>query len=245
MNAIETFTIETGSETLAADRIAVRGKTQCLFLHGAGKSTRVRWLSLRTALAEHGVGSVAIDFSGHGDSSARTENSLAKRYHEACVALNHIDADGPRIVVGVSMSGEIAVRLAVDKGNRISGLVTIVGAAYDPAAYEVPFGPDFTRILRKHESWRKSEIFSTIPSFSGCLAVIQAGEDEVVPSVIGCDLIRNASRAEHAELLVLPGISHAITAAIDNDARMKHDVARAIARTIGVSREASLANALV
>lgn len=74
--------------------------------------------------------------------------------------------------------------------------------------------------------------------------MIQAGDDEVVPGVIGCDLIRNASQAEHAELLVLPGVSHAIATALDNDERMTHDVARAIARTIRVRREASLGEAI-
>ncbi|AEI82385.1 hypothetical protein CNE_BB1p09740 (plasmid) [Cupriavidus necator N-1] len=236
MEAIETFTIDTGTETLAADRIAVRGKVQCLLLHGAGMSTRVRWLPLRTALAQHGVGTVAIDFSGHGDSSSRTEGSLEKRFDEALLALEHIDADGPRVVVGISMSGEIAVRLAVDKATHISGVVTIVGAAYDPAAYQIPFGPEFTRILRSHESWRKSEVFSAIQSFRGRIAVIQAGNDEVVPGMIGSDLIRNASCAEHAELLVLPGVSHALANALDDNPKMTQDVARAIARTIRVKR---------
>lgn len=234
MQAPKTFTIETGLETLVADRIDARGKAQCLFLHGAGSSVRLRWLPLRRALAEHGVGSVAFDFSGHGESSARTVNSLAKRYAEACRALEHIDRDGPRIIVGISMSGEIAVRMAADPARRISGLVTIVGAAYDPAAFHVPFGPDFTRILRRHESWRSSVAFQSIQSFTGRLAVIQASDDEVVPAVIGRDLIRNARKAEHTELLVLPGVSHGISAALDNDAGMLQDVARAITRTIHV-----------
>lgn len=232
MQAPETFTIETGLELLAADRITAGGNTQCLFLHGAGRSHRSRWLPVRLALAEHGVGSVAFDFSGHGESSARTANSLAKRYEEACCALAHIDRDGPRIIVGISMSGEIAVRLAADPVHRISGLVTVVGAAYNPAAFDVPFGPGFTRILRQHESWRTSVSFAAIRSFTGRLVVIQASDDEVVPAAIGRDLIRNASKAEHAELLVLQGVSHAIGTALENDAGMLQDVACAISRAM-------------
>ncbi|WP_081596867.1 alpha/beta fold hydrolase [Cupriavidus sp. HMR-1] len=237
MHSVDTFAIEAGTETLAADRISANGKTQCLFLHGAGSSSRARWLHLRLALAKQGVGSVAIDFSGHGDSSARTPGSLAKRYSEACHALGYVDADEPRVVVGVSMSGEIAVRLAVQASHRISGLVTIVGAAYDPAAFDVAFGPRFTEILRNHESWRRSEIFSAIQSFAGRVTVIQASEDDVVPAAIGGDLVRNAVHAEHVEQLVLTGVGHAVSGVLDSNVGLIDDVASAIARAAHTSAE--------
>ncbi|WP_082016535.1 alpha/beta fold hydrolase [Cupriavidus sp. IDO] len=111
------------------------GRASCLVLHGgASTSERSHWSVLRQNLSSRGIGSVAVDFSRHGESSARTANSLSKRDREALAALQYLDEAEPRAVVGISMSGEIAVRLAADPRDRIARLITVVGAAYDSEA---------------------------------------------------------------------------------------------------------------
>ncbi|WP_244223041.1 alpha/beta fold hydrolase [Cupriavidus lacunae] len=211
MFAPKRFAIDTGAEVLAADRLAADGCASCLVLHGgAGTSDRSHWLVLRQNLARRGIGSVAVDFSGHGESSARTPNSLSKRYREAVAALQYLDEAEPRAVIGISMSGEIAVRLAAAPRNRITRLVTLVGAAYDSAAFEVPFGPAFTKILRTPQSWRRSVVFEQIASFPGRLTVVRAAEDTVVPATIGELLVANARRAEHAEIVDILNTDHAL-----------------------------------
>lgn len=215
MYAPKRFAIDTGTEVLAADRLEVEGRANCLVLHGgAGTSERSSWLVLRQNLASHGIGTVAMDFSGHGESSARTPNSLSKRYDEAIAALQYLDEAEPRAVVGISMSGEIAVRLAADLNNRIGRLVTLVGAAYDSAAFEVPFGPAFTKILRSPRSWRRSVVFEQIATFPGRLTMVRATEDTVVPATIGELLIANARRAEHAEIVDILNTDHALGLAL-------------------------------
>ncbi|WP_158408348.1 alpha/beta hydrolase [Cupriavidus basilensis] len=193
MYALRPFAIDTGAEVLAADRLEVDGRASCLLLHGgAAMSERSHWLVLRQNLASHGIGTVAVDFSGHGESSARTPNSLSKRYDEAIAALQYLDEADSRAVIGISMSGEIAVRLAADPNNRIRRLVTLVGAAYDSAAFEAPFGPAFTKILRTPQSWLRSVAFEQIASFPGRLTVVRTTEDTIVPATIGELLIANA-----------------------------------------------------
>ncbi|MGY2492360.1 alpha/beta hydrolase [Cupriavidus sp. CP313] len=215
MFSLKHFAIDTGAEMLAGDLLAADGRANCLVLHGgASTSERSHWLALRQNLASHGIGSVAVDFSGHGESSARTPNSLSKRYREAIAALQYLDEAEPRAVIGISMSGEIAVRLAADPRNRITRLVTLVGAAYDSAAFAVPFGPAFTTILRAPQSWRRSVVFEQIGSFPGRLTVVRATEDTVVPAAIGELLIANARRAEHAEIVNIPNTDHALVMAL-------------------------------
>ncbi|KJK24687.1 hypothetical protein UB46_08170 [Burkholderiaceae bacterium 16] len=70
MYALKPFAIDTGFEVLAADRLEVDGRASCLLLHGgAATSERSHWLALRQNLASHRIGTVAMDFSGHGESS--------------------------------------------------------------------------------------------------------------------------------------------------------------------------------
>lgn len=216
MSTPQRFDIETGTETLAADRIDTGNGANCLLLHGAGTSHRARWLALRQALAAQGVGSIAFDFSGHGESSARTPNSLAKRQREAEAALAHLDGAGPRALIGISMSGEIAVRLAADPRNRIDRLLTLVGAAYDPAAFELPFGPAFTTLLRTPGSWRASLAFERIAQFRGRLTLVRGAEDKVIPAGIADALAARAGLAERVEVIDLPGTGHLLGEAWQN-----------------------------
>jgi pimeloyl-ACP methyl ester carboxylesterase len=205
------FTIETHAETLAADRIEAGGRAACLLLHGAGTSHRGRWLAVRQALAARGIGSIAIDFSGHGESSARTPNSLAKRHAEALAALDHLDADAPRSVIGISMSGEIAVRLAADARNRIDHLVILVGAAYDADAFATPFGPAFSAQIRREQSWRRSQAFAEIAGFRGDITLVRAGRDSVIPPAIADLLLARATSARQARIVDLPGAGHMLS----------------------------------
>ncbi|WP_454722302.1 MULTISPECIES: alpha/beta hydrolase [Cupriavidus] len=235
MNAPRPFAIEAGGETLAADRIvpAPGAGASCLLLHGAGTSHRARWLPLRQALAARGVGSVAIDFSGHGESSARTPNSLAKRQREAEAALAHLDGAGPRAVIGISMSGEIAVRLAADPRHRIGRLLTLVGAAYHPDAFALPFGPAFTAVLRTPESWRASHAFAHIARFPGRVTLVRAADDAVIPPGVADTLAARAAAAERVEVIDLPGTGHRLGEAWRAQPGFAAALTRIVARAVG------------
>ncbi|WP_420993277.1 alpha/beta hydrolase [Cupriavidus sp. 30B13] len=237
MSAPQRFDIEAGPETLAADRIeAGHGEgVGCLLLHGAGNGHRARWLPLRQALAAHGVGSIAIDFSGHGDSPARTPGSLAKRLREARAALAHLDRGAPRAVIGISMSGEIAVRLAADADNRIERLLTLVGAAYHPDAFELPFGPAFTAVLRTPGSWQASHAFEQIARFRGRLTLVRGADDTVIPPGVARTLAARAGRAARVEVVDLPGTGHQLSEAWRTQPGFAATLTRIALRAVGPS----------
>lgn len=233
MHAPRPFTIDTPDETLAADRLDAAGGIRCLLLHGAGTSHRGRWLAVRQALAARGIGSLAIDFSGHGESSAHTPNSLAKRHAEAVAALSCLDAGGPRSVIGISMSGEIAVRLACDPRHRIGHLVTVVGAAYDEAAFATPFGPAFSAQIRREQSWRRSRAFGDIAAFRGHMTLVRAGHDQVIPPEIATMLQANATQAQDARIVDLPGAGHMLSVQAAQDAALMARLCAVLAEAVG------------
>lgn len=227
--------LDVGEESVSGDSIRVNGSACCLLLHGAGAGDRRRWLPLRLGLAGFGVGSVAIDFSGHGQSTGRTAGSLTKRMMEARAALHYLEANAPRVVIGISMSGEIAVRLAAEQLSAGDHLVTIAGAAYDAAAFEVPFGPGFTDILRRRNSWTNSHAFVAIRSFRGTVTVIRAANDEVVPRAIGQRMADSCAQAARVDLIDIPDVTHAIGSTLQSDEALTARLAHYIARTLHTS----------
>lgn len=222
--------LQAGAETLACDRISAPGcgPVSTLFLHGAGRSSRQRQRPLREALALRGHASAAIDFSGHGDSSALLPNSLAKRLDEAQAALEHF-CQAPRTVVGVSMSGEIALRLACQPANRIAHVVTLVGAIYDRAAFTLPFGPDFTAALRRPGSWRDAETLQLIRRYPGRITLVRAADDVVIPREIAELVKDNAHAAQACRIVDLPGVDHRLSERSAQDAALRELLAELIA----------------
>jgi len=227
------FALDVGDECLACDRMTAAGNIgdniHTLFLHGAGQSTRERQRVLREELARHGMGSAACDFSGHGASTANAPNTLKKREAEAQALLEQ--ATRPeRTVVGVSMGGEIAMRLACRPENRITHLVTLVGAIYDAAALALPFGPAFTAALRREHSWRDAGVLSQIEGFRGHITLIRGMEDTVIPHEIAGLIRQHARQAQSCRIIDLPGVDHRLSEHCTRDAALRAQVARWIAR---------------
>lgn len=227
----QTNSLAAGAETLAADVITPTRSTspiQTLFLHGAGQSTRQRQWALRETLATLGHASAALDFSGHGDSSAAAPNSLHKRLEEAQIALDTMTVPA-RTVVGVSMSGEIAMRLACRPQNHIEHIVTIVGAVYDGAAFHLPFGPEFSAALRRPNSWRDAESLKLIANFTGRITLIRALDDQVIPHDIAPLIAEHAKSARHCRIIDLPGVDHRVSERCAQDEQLRYLIAQAIA----------------
>lgn len=221
------FSLEVGPERVACD-IMGAAPVRTLVLHGAGQSSRERQRPLRRRLLELGCASAALDFSGHGDSTAHQAGSLEKRLEQAQALLDHATS-GPRTVVGVSMGGEIALRLACRPQNQITHVVTMVGAIYDGAAFTLPFGPAFSAALHRHQSWRDATVLQLLASYTGQLTLIRAEDDTVVPPEIA-GLVRDHARvARHCHIVDLPGVDHRISERCATDPTLLDALAQLIA----------------
>ncbi|MFJ3059121.1 alpha/beta fold hydrolase [Herbaspirillum sp. NPDC087042] len=226
----ELHSLAAGEETLAADilRGAAGQPVHTLVLHGAGQGHRQRQWPLREALALGSHASAAIDFSGHGQSSAHRPNSLRKRLDEAQAALERLTV-APRTVVGVSMSGEIAMRLACRPENHITHLITIVGAIYDGAAFELPFGPAFSAALRRPESWRDAASLALMRHYTGRITLIRAADDAVIPHEVAELIRQHAVAARQCRIVDLPGVDHRVSERSAQDPALRDWLAGLIA----------------
>lgn len=225
------FSLVVGEETLIGDLLGDSASAQVLLLHGAGSGNRLRQRRLRDLLLHQGVSSAAFDFSGHGESSANASGSLEKRLLQASAVLRHINHQQLlHTVVGTSMSGEIAIRLAYAHPGQIQHLVLIVGAIYAGDAFCLPFGPDFSAAIRRPQSWRSAATLEMIAHFQGALTLIRALDDRVIPFEIADLLAEAASRASTVRVIDLPGVDHRISERIANDDALRAHVANLIMR---------------
>lgn len=92
-------------------------------------------LFLENICQQEGVGFLAFDYSGHGQSSGKfEEGTISKWLGDTLSLIDHI-TQGPLILVGSSMGGWIAHLAALKLSGRIIGLLGIASA------------PDFTDVL--------------------------------------------------------------------------------------------------
>ncbi|MBI4422332.1 MAG: alpha/beta fold hydrolase [Elusimicrobia bacterium] len=107
---------------LVADYVAPKpGKPTLVLLHGVA-AWRGEWRRLSAALAERGVGSLALDFRGHGESGGpknetfRTTEAWVLLERDVEAALRFAGAQGrkpaPAGLVGASMGANLAARVA-------------------------------------------------------------------------------------------------------------------------------------
>lgn len=91
--------------------------------------------SLSQWAAREGRSFVRFDYSGHGASEGRFEDGTISAWLEDSLAAVDALTQGPLILVGSSMGGWIAALLALQRRDRVSGIVFIAPA------------PDFTEEL--------------------------------------------------------------------------------------------------
>lgn len=183
-----------------------RQKCATLVLHGAGQSSRSRFASLRKNLNDLSIPSAAFDFIGHGQTGGNiTDTSLKLRTDQAAAVIQEI-CQLPLTLIGASMSAHTAIMLT--RLFEVNNLVLLVPAVYTPAAYHIPFGPEFSAVIRQTDSWQDSEAFDILTGFRGNLLVIAAENDHVIPRQIPHRLLESATSANDKSLFTVPDSGH-------------------------------------
>jgi pimeloyl-ACP methyl ester carboxylesterase len=193
----EECVIEAGAEKLAATKIyAASGDPPCVVsFHGTGiTATRGRIRYLLDDLAAHGVSSGCFDFSGHGQSTGRMEQStLSVRVEEARAAAGSLAGGHLRAVIGTSMGAHVAALLSPILRPR--SLFLFSPAAYPAEAAEIPFNDDFTALARRPGAYRSSPAFEALSRFGGDLLIVAGGKDDVIPKEVVDRYAASAPRA--------------------------------------------------
>lgn len=198
-----------------------------LYLHGGGNGCRARALYLAKAMASLGIATFSFDFSGQGDSpGSMLGASLQSRVLEALAAVEFMGAHTPSIVMGNSMGGYVAAEVA--SRIALSTLVLSVPGLYAAEAYETPFGPEFTRVLRTPHSYRSSRVLTSLKDFRGNAILISAGNDDVIPAEV-IELYRRALVGAKLSCLHLEKAPHQIHEWAQADPSLTNQLANFIA----------------
>lgn len=184
------------------------GPPEALILHGGGTSTCKGLTPLREYLLARGIGSLALDFVGHGRTGgALIGSSLASRLAQVEAVLHAHPLPARRsAVIGFSMGGHIAALTAARLG--FSGCGLVIPAAYAAEAAKLAFGPAFQTTLRRASSWQDSDAFAAIAGYRGHLQIISAEHDAVVPAAIPARYEREALEAASVHHHVVQGSAH-------------------------------------
>jgi pimeloyl-ACP methyl ester carboxylesterase len=207
MTTIIDFDAPYDGKVLKADHYVGSDSNRILYLHGAGGSTRRGHHMLRSALQQRGLGSVCFDAIGHGETGGTfAQSSVTSRTRQAQAVLAARPLPEPLVIVGSSMGAYNAIRLT--QQHRVDALVLIVPGVYTPSAYEVPFGPDFSAIIRRERSWADSDAWEILSRFEGRLLVIHAEHDATIPLEISERLVAAATSAQSRQLHIVQGAEH-------------------------------------
>jgi pimeloyl-ACP methyl ester carboxylesterase len=201
------FKVNCGANTLIGDIISNNSAAQVLILHGAGGSNRLQFCQLRKQFLAEGISSCAFDFVGHGDTGGNLEgSSLHHRTRQAQKIIESQRVESPLCIVAASMGAYTAVKLLAY--YEIEKLVLLVPAMYAADANRVPFGKDFTKIIKGPQSWQGSDAWDLLAEFTGRLLIVAGGDDKVIPRGVIDKIYASAVNAEERVLYVAPRASH-------------------------------------
>lgn len=238
---IEQFGVPFDGFTLRGDHYVGERSNHTVLLHGAGASTRQMHHLLRDALQQRGVGTTCFECVGHGDTGgALQQSSVASRTRQAQAVIAARAIAEPLALIGISMGAYNAIRLT--QSHRVDALVLMVPGVYTPAAYDVPFGPGFSAVIRRERSWAESDAWEVLARFEGALLVVAAEHDAVIPLEICERLVASAVRARQRELMVVEGGQHNRVWALLAEQPQRFDAAlgRVIATLHGHTGEGTL-----
>ena len=202
---------------LAGDIVSRNGSPQALVLHGAGRADRAGFRLIREKLFAKGVSTCAFDFIGHGETGGELLGScLQERTHQVLAVLRHQPLEHPMAVIAASMGAYTAVKLL--EHVNIQTLVWLVPAMYTRRAYAVPFGPQFSQVIRQPQSWVDSDAWDILNRFTGRLLVVAGENDAVIPADVIQRIYDSAENVAKRVLYVAPAASHfALTDLLQRD----------------------------
>ncbi len=183
-------------------------RATALVLHGGGSSSAAGFGELRDFLYQRQISSIAFDHFGHGKSGgSQLGSTLAQRVAQVGAVIEQLTLSSEQLsLIGFSMGAYVAALAA--QAHAIPRLGLAIPAAYASAAYQVPFGPDFSQILRTPRSWENSDAFDVIASYRGHLLVVSAEQDAVVPAEIPARYHQQAGRSASRHHHIIEGAGH-------------------------------------
>lgn len=213
----DSFTVQFKNTKLVGDIIPESFKPSVLILHGSGKSNRLRYDYIRFPLAQDGIATCTFDFIGHGETGGDvTSTSLRERTQQVAAVIDQLKMSQPLGLIGGSMGAYTAIKLT--ELYQVNCLVLIVPAVYRKEAYKLPFGEEFSNIIREEKSWDDTDAWDIISNYRGKLLIVVAGRDEIVPNEVSKRLYNSAAKAKTRRIYIVKNAPHKIREYLTNPA---------------------------
>jgi pimeloyl-ACP methyl ester carboxylesterase len=151
-----------------------RSRPGVVLVHG-GAAHAHWWCHVAPLLAgEYRV--IALDLSGHGDSSRRSPYSLDAWADEVVAVADHAGMDGRPVVVGHSMGGFVTIGTAARHGDAIAGAVVLDSpvTALDAEVEAAASGGLFSRLRLYATRAEALARFRTVPEQDHYLPYVMA-----------------------------------------------------------------------
>ncbi|WP_273720287.1 MULTISPECIES: carboxylesterase [unclassified Bartonella] len=131
-----------------------RGSPGLVWLSGYQSDMLVSHATLVDDFAQkHDLSCLRFDYSGHGESGGDFFQGTISRWVKESLAVFETYCEGPQIVVGTSMGGWIALRLAMllaQQKKRLAGMILIAPAPdFTQTLIEPQLGPKEWKILEE------------------------------------------------------------------------------------------------
>lgn len=216
---------------IACDRWSTSGQLgEVLLLHGGGRSSKEGFNTFRKTLLHLGYGSLSLDFIGHGETGGSLIGySLQDRLNQVVLLLESVHDDPrskPLSIIGFSMGAYIAT-LLTNKFN-VERLGLMIPAMYSPLAFDIPFGPGFSKVIRAERSWCHSDGFDVIRNFKGSLLVVSAEKDEVIPREVPYKLFSEARSVKWKHHHIIPDGTHDLSGLTKHSPEKRYSLLQSI-----------------
>ena len=109
--------------------------------------------------AEQGQAFLRFDYSGHGASGGRFVDGTIGRWAADAAAVLDALTEGPQVLVGSSMGGWISLLLAVQRPERLAGLVGIAAAPDFTTCIEAALSPEIRAIIARDGVWHRPSAY--------------------------------------------------------------------------------------
>ena len=106
------------------------GTRGLVFVHGGG--AHAHWWTHVAATFASEFRVVAVDLSGHGDSTHRDRYTLEQWTDEVIAAAGAGGIDGPPVLIGHSMGGFVTIATAARHADRLSGVIVCDSPVTEP-----------------------------------------------------------------------------------------------------------------
>lgn len=165
---------------LAYHKLDGRGPT-IVFLGGfMSDMTGTKALTLEALARERGQGFLRLDYQGHGQSSGKFEDgSIGIWLSDALYLIDQV-TDGPLILVGSSMGGWIMLQVALQRPQRLAGLVGIAAAPdFTEDLMWAGFSDEIKQTLERDGVYYEPSEYSDEP-YTITMKLIEDGRDHLV-----------------------------------------------------------------